>query len=266
MNMGIQDAYNLAWKISLVKKGFGKEILLDSYEAERRPVAEATLRSTDVTTRGILAMLSIKSPLVLELRNHVFSLVTSLGIVRARAPRAVSMLDVSYPKSPIVAQDQPPIWSVRMMGDEDERPGLADWINFGEGPIPGARAPEVPLENGEGPERLYDVLRGTHHTLLLFDGASKTEEGYERFARIQAAVAARAGERVETHVIVIGKERPEELDSKISVLFDTEGELHRRFGARSECLYLVRPDAYVGYRCQPADEHRLAAYLDRIFV
>jgi hypothetical protein len=50
------------------------------------------------------------------------------------------------------------------------------------------------------------------------------------------------------------------------VLLDADGEMHRRFGARSECLYFVRPDGYVAYRCQPADEHRFSAYLDRVFI
>jgi len=50
------------------------------------------------------------------------------------------------------------------------------------------------------------------------------------------------------------------------VLLDADGPVHERYGARSECLYLVRPDGYVGYRCQPADPDQLIAYLERIFV
>ncbi|TCK30962.1 2-polyprenyl-6-methoxyphenol hydroxylase-like FAD-dependent oxidoreductase [Ancylobacter aquaticus] len=48
MNTGMQDAYNLAWKLALVAKGEAAANLLDSYEAERRPVAEAVIaRTTD---------------------------------------------------------------------------------------------------------------------------------------------------------------------------------------------------------------------------
>ncbi|MCS0502680.1 FAD-dependent monooxygenase [Ancylobacter mangrovi] len=46
MNTGIQDAYNLAWKLALVAKGEADRRLLDSYEAERRPVAEAVIAHT----------------------------------------------------------------------------------------------------------------------------------------------------------------------------------------------------------------------------
>lgn len=38
MNTGIQDAYNLAWKLALVTNGEADESLLDTYQAERRPV------------------------------------------------------------------------------------------------------------------------------------------------------------------------------------------------------------------------------------
>jgi 2-polyprenyl-6-methoxyphenol hydroxylase-like FAD-dependent oxidoreductase len=46
MNTGIQDAYNLAWKLALVVKGNAKKTLLDSYEAERRPVGEDVIART----------------------------------------------------------------------------------------------------------------------------------------------------------------------------------------------------------------------------
>ncbi|MFF8093846.1 FAD-dependent oxidoreductase [Streptomyces sp. NPDC016675] len=41
-NTGIQDAHNLAWKLAAVLEGWAGEGLLDTYDAERRPVAEAT--------------------------------------------------------------------------------------------------------------------------------------------------------------------------------------------------------------------------------
>lgn len=46
MNTGIQDAYNLAWKMALVLKGIAAPVVLDSYEAERRPVAERVIADT----------------------------------------------------------------------------------------------------------------------------------------------------------------------------------------------------------------------------
>ncbi|MDI1480914.1 FAD-dependent monooxygenase [Polyangium sp. y55x31] len=261
MNMGIQDAYNLAWKLALVARGVGRDALLDSYEAERRPVAAETLRFTDVSTRGLQTALSLKSPLTIGIRNHLMNFVTSLGFVKERAGRTVSQIEVAYPKSPIVGQDQSSLWNIRLTGS-DERPGLSDWIHFGDGPAPGARVPDMPV----GSDTLHNLLRGTQHTLLCFDGAAATNEGYERLGRIVNAARARLGERVRAYVIVPGTEVPTALPADVPVLSDPDGELHRRFGARSESIYMVRPDGYVGYRSQPADEEKLAAWLDRLFV
>ena len=52
MNTGLQDAYNLAWKLALVVKGEADAALLDSYEAERLPVARRLLETTDRGLQG----------------------------------------------------------------------------------------------------------------------------------------------------------------------------------------------------------------------
>ncbi|MBV1799801.1 FAD-dependent monooxygenase [Siccirubricoccus sp. G192] len=52
MNTGIQDACNLAWKLALVLKGAAPESLLDSYEAERRPVGAEVVARTRAASEG----------------------------------------------------------------------------------------------------------------------------------------------------------------------------------------------------------------------
>lgn len=52
MNTGIQDAYNLAWKLGLVVRGLAREELLDSYEAERRPVGTDVVARTRAASEG----------------------------------------------------------------------------------------------------------------------------------------------------------------------------------------------------------------------
>jgi hypothetical protein len=52
MNTGIQDAYNLAWKLALVLQGAAPDTLLDSYEAERRPVGAEVVARTRAASEG----------------------------------------------------------------------------------------------------------------------------------------------------------------------------------------------------------------------
>jgi hypothetical protein len=55
MNTGLQDAYNLAWKLACVVRAAADERLLDSYEAERLPVARRLLQTTDRAFRLVVA-------------------------------------------------------------------------------------------------------------------------------------------------------------------------------------------------------------------
>src|SRR5258708_10364846 len=61
MNTGIQDAYNLAWKLALVHRGRWPAALLDSYEKERRPVAEDVLTTTKMLTDHFEAFIHLSS-------------------------------------------------------------------------------------------------------------------------------------------------------------------------------------------------------------
>jgi len=54
MNTGLGDAYNLGWKLALVTQGRATERLLDTYEAERRPVAADVLKNTTANTNLLL--------------------------------------------------------------------------------------------------------------------------------------------------------------------------------------------------------------------
>src|SRR5262249_2889593 len=154
----------------------GKPVLLDSYDAERRPVAKALLEITDAATRRGAALVRLRHPIVAELRNQLMGFIGNLGVFRERLAAALSMFSVHYAKSPIVAQDQPALLSRGTVGlGSPEAPTLLDWATFGAGPSPGDRAPDVTLAaEAEGRQRLFDLTRGTKHTLLIFDGAAAT--------------------------------------------------------------------------------------------
>jgi 2-polyprenyl-6-methoxyphenol hydroxylase-like FAD-dependent oxidoreductase len=268
MNTGIQDAHNLAWKLALVHKGKARAELLDSYDAERKPVAAATLAMTDITTRRGFAVFQIRHPIAIAMRNRLLGFVGSLGVGADRAAQGVSMLEIGYPDSPVVAQDRPRMLDTRVMSSGAvESPSLRDWVDFGSGPAPGYRAPDVRiLPSHEESPRLHDFLHSTAHTLLLFDGAAHTDAGYANLTSIAARVKERYGEVVRAIAVVPMAEKPATFAWTGDIVLDAEGAVHQSYGARSECLYLIRPDGHVAYRSQPANAEQLLAYLARIFI
>jgi len=265
MNLGVQDAYNLAWKLALVTRGAGRPILLDSYQAERHPIAAATISGTDLATRVV----TLRNPVAQALRNQLASFLSSLEVVQHRLTRAVSGLILNYRRSPIVAEYRAGLLDTVMGGPAAaETPRVSDWRDFGAAPAAGDHAPDgtVFLPTSDAPVRLSEVLQTPRHTLLLFDGRAATAAGYRNLAEIARRVGDSYRDLVATHIVVPRDAPPQGLAWDGSVLLDPEGDLHHRYGAGSESLYLIRPDGYVGYRSQPADGDRLFAYLDSILI
>lgn len=101
MNTGMQDAYNLAWKLALVARGGADPALLDSYELERLPVARQLLRTTDRAFQLVVA----DSWLAGLFRTRVIARVAAFAMtferVRNFAFRTISQIGIRYRHSPL---------------------------------------------------------------------------------------------------------------------------------------------------------------------
>jgi 2-polyprenyl-6-methoxyphenol hydroxylase-like FAD-dependent oxidoreductase len=149
MNTGLQDAYNLAWKLALVVKGRAGAVLLDSYEAERIPVARQLLRTTD---RAFVLVVS-DSWIAGMFRTKIVAKIAAfaMGVERVRklAFRTISQIGISYRESPLS----------KML------PGLPEGA-----PQAGDRFPWLQLKlRANGPiEDLFKRLDDTRCNLIVF--------------------------------------------------------------------------------------------------
>jgi 2-polyprenyl-6-methoxyphenol hydroxylase-like FAD-dependent oxidoreductase len=97
MNTGMQDAFNLAWKLALVTQGSCAEPLLDSYGAERSAVGDAVLKSAGrLTTIGTL-----RNPVLQTVRNVVGHAMLGLASVQSAFADNMSELSIGYANSPL---------------------------------------------------------------------------------------------------------------------------------------------------------------------
>jgi 2-polyprenyl-6-methoxyphenol hydroxylase-like FAD-dependent oxidoreductase len=92
MNTGIQDSANLAWKLALVHHGLVGDELLDSYEAERRPIALDVVAQTHRLTR----LATLHGQVQRSARNAVLGLAGRVPAVRRFLAQNLSELAVSY--------------------------------------------------------------------------------------------------------------------------------------------------------------------------
>src|SRR5262245_27997766 len=109
MNTGLQDAYNLAWKLALVVDGRADAALLDSYEPERMPVARRLLNTTDRAFRLVVSDGWLAGLLRTQIMARVAALAMSLERIQGLAFRIVSQTGIHYRESPLSKSlEEPP--------------------------------------------------------------------------------------------------------------------------------------------------------------
>jgi 3-(3-hydroxy-phenyl)propionate hydroxylase len=132
LNVGVQDAVNLGWKLAQVVKGTSPQGLLDTYHAERHPVGARVLHNTMAQV----------------------ALTTSDERHRALRDTMVELLALEEPRKRIAAM----------------LTGLDIHYDFGEGhPLLGRRMPDLDLHTADGPTRVFTLLHDAHPVLLNLD-------------------------------------------------------------------------------------------------
>src|SRR5437773_8325234 len=142
MNTGLQDAYNLAWKLALVVSGSAGAALLDSYEAERIPVAERLLSTTDRAFSLVVSDSRLAGLFRTRLVPKILARALGLARIQRLAFLTISQTGIRYPDSPL----------------SETLPGLSN-----AGPRAGDRFPWLRLKlSANGPvEDLYGKLDDT---------------------------------------------------------------------------------------------------------
>ena len=101
MNTGMQDAFNLAWKLALVIEGNANAALLDSYSPERSAVGDRVLRNAGRLTE--VAML--RNPVLQGVRNTVARFAAGFPFVQHKIANQLTEMDIGYPESPLTVHD-----------------------------------------------------------------------------------------------------------------------------------------------------------------
>ena len=129
LNTGVQDAVNLGWKLAQVVRGISPESLLDTYHAERHPVAACVLRNT-------MAQVALHRP-----GEHT----------KAARDTVAELLQMDEPRKRFAA----------MMS------GLGIHYDLGEGhPLLGRRMPDLDLVTSDGPLRVFTLLHKARPVLV----------------------------------------------------------------------------------------------------
>lgn len=213
LNTGIGDASDLAWKLAASLEGWGGDGLLDSYEAERRPVALRAVAGSRHAHQGQRIWQDLMRPDIDSARPEAEGVLRAVAHVAAATQRRThemvgTELGYVYAGSPITIE-----------GDELDLPDIPEvYIPTAR---PGARLPHTWLADGTA---LHDRLEDDRFSLLVLEDGLGID-------KIAAAFAARG---VPLQVIdVTGEDNPRAVYDAPAVL--------------------VRPDLHVAWRGRPTD-------------
>ena len=221
MNCGVQDAFNLAWKLALVHHGAASPALLDTYEAERRPIAVMFTQSGDEFEHAQMMTDSTER----DARDQAIKAMIANPDDLHHQVMAETELNLEYSQSPIV------------IGDTNSH--LA----------PGYRLPDTIAIQWLDKQRLHQLAHRAGHTLMLLAGPTAH---VPTLVDLHAALQKLATDSPLFEAAVALGTHPDSLE-QIGHLEPAAAGL---LGVEQITLLALRPDGYVGLR---ADRDHLNA-------
>lgn len=222
MNTGIQDAFNLGWKLAGVVQGRAPETLLSSYEAERHPVGQRALRTSDIILRGLL----IRRQPLRWVRNAIFRLFVPRRFVQRILGLGLSGIGIRYAALSSAGKSA------------------------------GTRVPDIELRGAAFQAvRLYELLRSSEYALIIYLSATQVND--ERSTLLDLLARA-AQDGVVAHV-VLDAGLSQQHDLGVNILIDYKGELEQKLATRPGSVFLLRPDAYIAFERRNLNADDLAS-------
>jgi hypothetical protein len=241
MNTGIQDAFNLGWKLALLAKKRGNaEMIAESYFEERHPVAKNLVRETSKLLHA-----SVHQNFFTHISKDILvGLLLHIPLLQQLIAEKFSEMNIHYPSSYLIEHDTLSV---------DNRKHQAGW-----------RVYEALLLDATTKEEvsLWKEFLPPQHTLLLFSGAYLSEE---RRLILEQLVKNPVLSNIAAKPVLIWHEGvlpSEELNTKH--FLDSTGKAHYHFGIETPSWILVRPDLYVAARGFIEETQSLEAYCKKL--
>ena len=234
LNSGVQDAWNVVWKLVLVRAGLAPESLLDTYHDERHAAALENLRLTDDTMRFLVPAPGFAR----WKRDTILRLSLPFKFMRRYVNAGHMSNPFTYRDSPIISEDKQ---GVSARDVPKERRAVLQC--FQQGPVAGALAPVVILTDASNNRPISLLDRFGHSFVVLYfctdadTGLSALREVATDLPYIPVAL-----------YLVVPKPPTTPATDSVCVLLDVEGQGASAYNAGPRTLYLVRPDHHIAAR------------------
>jgi 2-polyprenyl-6-methoxyphenol hydroxylase-like FAD-dependent oxidoreductase len=246
LNTGVQDAYNLAWKLALVLHGQAPENLLDTYQAERHPVGQQAMRSSDILLRTTL----LPNTAVRTGRNFAVRTLVPLPPLQHMISENLSGLGISYRQMDRRAQLLKLIPGQHALQAGDRIPNLE-------------LKPAVLTAETSTSVDLYDVLRQATYALFIEVAPEYSDRDQQHIVRLLNRVKQLAGETIKLYIVF--EQGSEAVARKIdaTAFIDFKQQFRHKLGTHHGSILLVRPDGYLALHVPGLQQEQLLSELQR---
>ena len=248
LNSGVQDTWNLVWKIAFVRAGLAPESLLGTYHDERHAAAIENLRLTADTMQFLVPPTRFarwKRDMLLRASLPFKSMRRHINAGHMSNP-------FTYRDSPIVSEDPQLRSGINTLSAEEQK----IFNRFRLGPVGGALAPAAVLIDAKTDESvsLLDYF-GNGFVALYF--CSNADAGVEALQNAQIDLP-----NIPLMLYLITSHRPAiSVPDGIHVLLDTEAKGATTYNSGEQTLYLIRPDRHIAARRFSTNASELGALL-----
>jgi 3-(3-hydroxy-phenyl)propionate hydroxylase len=250
VNRGVQDAWNLVWKLGLVRAGLALETLLNTYHEERHAAATAFQQRAS----EMLASLSPSPGIATWRRNTSLKLSQPFKFMRDSIQLG-DKVDVSaYPASPLLSEDHRLYLGGRFMRQSAEQ--NATLKRFRAGPVVGMPAPALALPDADTGAPVALLERCCEGFVAL----CFTNDVEMALAVLQQVPVQVSGVPVSFLIITPSSPALPASDG-ISIVLDGERRAASIYNAGPRSLYLVRPDRIIAARRFDSDFNDIPALL-----
>lgn len=245
MNTGIQDAYNLGWKLSRVCQGQVKPIVLDSYDTERNMVGKEVVQASN----AIHVISAQFGPRMSKLRERIFRLANAVYHIHFSSVQKQVQLMIRYKEGSLIEGHKS---SIRSFLHRDTL-------------TPGSRAVDAAIYDVQKEKwtRIAEVTSSHMGDLLIFSGMSPDKKAIE-YVREACKVSHEYRDIFNTSIIVGCDDVESFHDCYCQGLYkDVSLTAHERYGVQTPCLFHIRPDGYIGLLASHASLKALKGYYSK---
>lgn len=227
MNTGLQDAFNLAWKLAFVLQGKAKTSLLSTYQEERLPFARQLVKTTDNAFSVTVSKNSAIKFMRMYVAPRILAGVLKIKFIERLIFKTISQIGMSYANSAI---------------SQSEAAGKFS----SDAPKPGERLPFVEIENNLGKGvNIQQQVNGLSFHLFLFSGT----------VDIQVSKVVEFVHRYNGTITL-----------EPILLANSNRKAYKAFGVKNTAIYLVRPDLHIAFRSGTLDTKALEIYLNSFLI